>query len=397
METYPETFTPSRTVPEPHAEPEATAHEHRRGFDPFLEPLRLDPNRPVRSYRGGALLEAFRGVRAPSDSDRPEDWLGSVTPASHPLDPPTRQGLSSVRLGSRRVLVADLLREDAERLVGPDLGRRLPRESTGLLVKLLDTAMRVRIHWHPDRAFARRALGSYFGKTEALIVLETRTVAESGSPAIWLGLRRRIRQSQLAAWIEGQNLESLLDAMHMRPVRPGDLIVIPAGVPHALGPGIFAIEVQEPTNLTISAEYGSFPPEYAHLGAGWDVALDSVDLRVRSQREVAQLWHEPVALDGYSGVRELRLFGEDLDGFFRASRLTLRQETALPYPETLLVGIVISGRGTVIGSRTRLEVQRGDAFLVPAAAADLLRVAPQQPLDIVVCRPPASGLLTPAS
>ena len=46
--------------------------------------------------------------------------------------------------------------------------------STGLLVKLLDAAERLPVHAHPDRAFAREAFDSPFGKTEAWIVLDTR-------------------------------------------------------------------------------------------------------------------------------------------------------------------------------------------------------------------------------
>ena len=36
---------------------------HRRAMDKLLElPLRLTPNRVYRFYRGGAQLDAFRGV-----------------------------------------------------------------------------------------------------------------------------------------------------------------------------------------------------------------------------------------------------------------------------------------------------------------------------------------------
>jgi mannose-6-phosphate isomerase class I len=41
-----------------------------------------------------------------------------------------------------------------------------------LLVKILDTGERLVVHFHPDRDFAARHLGSRYGKTEAWIILD---------------------------------------------------------------------------------------------------------------------------------------------------------------------------------------------------------------------------------
>ena len=48
--------------------------------DPWLDrPWRLLPNRVSRFYRGGLLIDTFRGEPHPADTDRPEDWVGSAT------------------------------------------------------------------------------------------------------------------------------------------------------------------------------------------------------------------------------------------------------------------------------------------------------------------------------
>jgi mannose-6-phosphate isomerase len=332
---------------------------------------------------------------APADSDRPEDWLGSATAASHPLDrTPTTSGVSSVRLQGEDVLLTGLLEADPESMIGPALAQRLDR-STGLLVKLLDTAVRVRVHWHPSRDFARRILGSYFGKTEACIVLATREIEGSEPPNLRIGFRDEVDRDRLADWIEAQDMESLRAAMHMRDVNAGDAIVIPPGVPHVLGAGMFAVEVQEPTNFSIAAEYGTFPEKLAHLGRGWDTMLESVDYGPLTDADVAALWHEPETIREDDRMTERRLFRRDLDPFFRASRLIAHGATT-PAGDSLGVWIVVSGRGAVRGRHTRLAVERGDVFLVPAAGANDLQILPEGELEAIVCRPPDPEMLAPA-
>ena len=69
-------------------------------------------------------------------------------------------------------------------------------------------------------------------------------------------------------------------------VSPGDVVYVPAGVPHAIGPGMLIAELQEPTDFSILCEWRGFPvrPEDSHLGLGWETARRALDLRV----------HEPV-------------------------------------------------------------------------------------------------------
>lgn len=71
----------------------------------------------------------------------------------------------------------------------------------------------------------------------------------------------------------------LLDAMHVRPTTAGDVWFIPAGVPHAIGAGIFMVEIEEPSDFSILAETAGLPidREDAHPGLGWDVMLDAFD------------------------------------------------------------------------------------------------------------------------
>src|SRR5262245_31394509 len=160
--------------------------------DDRLGPWRLGPNRVERFYRGGAVLDAFRaGHLEPepgaADGTKPEDWLGSATRSwTSPDEDPTDEGLSRVDVEGRERTIEDLLAEDPELLAGRELVERVGKPSLGVLVKLLDPAQRLPVHAHPTRAFAREHLGSFFGKTEAWIILATRST--DGAPAPTLRL-----------------------------------------------------------------------------------------------------------------------------------------------------------------------------------------------------------------
>jgi len=40
------------------------------------QPIPLTPNRVYRFYKGGALIERFRGDVEAQETDYPEDWVG---------------------------------------------------------------------------------------------------------------------------------------------------------------------------------------------------------------------------------------------------------------------------------------------------------------------------------
>jgi mannose-6-phosphate isomerase len=140
--------------------------------------------------------------------------------------------------------------------------------------------MRLPVHAHPSRAFAREHLGSPFGKAEAWLILGTRHVPREDAPHLRLGFRQAIPRDELLALIERQDTDGLLDAMHVREARAGDVWFIPPGLPHAIGAGVFMVEVQEPSDFSIVVETRGVPidPADAHLRLGWDVAVDALDL-----------------------------------------------------------------------------------------------------------------------
>ena len=289
----------------------------------------LLPTRVHRFYRGGALIGKLRG-RPEEDEFFPEDWIGSVTLARNPGRDDPEEGLS--RLADGRPL-RDAVEADPVSWLGEEHVARFGT-STGLLVKLLDSAERLPVHAHPDRAFAQEALDSPFGKTEAWIVLDTR----DEEAEVWVGLREPVEPERYLEWIVEQDVDRLLGSLNRISVRPGDTIYVPAGVPHALGAGVLIAELQEPTDFSLLCEWRGYlvQAEDSHLGLGWDVAVRALDLGV----------HEPV-----------RGLPDEAGSFFWADRL-------VEASGRFAILLVVDGEGTIDGAPAR----GGAAFAVPAAA-----------------------------
>ena len=77
----------------------------------------------------------------------------------------------------------------------------------------------------------------------------------------------------------------MLAAMNVVPAKAGQVVFVPAGTPHAIGPGVMLTELQEPTSFSVLAEHSAFGvgEDAATLGLGWDLALSCFDLRGRQR------------------------------------------------------------------------------------------------------------------
>jgi mannose-6-phosphate isomerase len=327
------------------------------------------------------LLDTFRREPAPRDTNQPEDWLGSATRSWTPPGAPlAEEGLSDAEVDGTVRRVADVLAGDPVGVAGPGLAAS---RTTGVLVKLLDAGNRLPVHLHPTRPFAREHLGSAFGKAEAWIVLATRAIPGEPAPHIRLGFRRDVGRDELRRWIEDEASEPLLDALHEAPVAAGDVWFVPPGTPHAIGAGVFLLEVQEPTDVSIVLERRGFPvaAEDAHVRLGWDVALDAVDRRPMAQARFGSLhrrWTE--------GTATRTILPPEADAFFW-SRAVRTEDAASPdLPSSFVVGVAVEGRGAVRTPNAELAIQAGDAFAIPAGAVPGLRFeGAGGALEVILC------------
>jgi mannose-6-phosphate isomerase len=335
-------------------------------------PVVLDANLPERFYRGGAAIARFRGIEQVGEFT-PEDWVGSTTT----LFGEQEAGLT--RLPDGRLL-RDALVMDPVGWLG-EAHLESYGASPALLVKLLDAGQRLPVHAHPTREWARRHLDCPYGKTEAWVIVEC-----ADDSMVHLGFRRDVEADELAGWVERQDEQALLGSLHAVPVRRGDSVLVPAGVPHAVGAGIFLVELQEPTDLSVLMEWGAFELDGrkdGHLGLGFDVALSCVDRAGYGADRLAEL---RAARDSGQTLRAgaRGVFPRESERFFRAERL--RPVPRVELDPSFAVLIVLEGEGELQTAAGTLLVQRGMTVLVPHAAgpAEL-----RGELEALRCLPPA--------
>ena len=357
----------------------------------IVRPLRLDYHPVHRFYQGGKLIEQFRGLPEPRDHDRPEDWVGSCTLAANPDRQGRPQGLSTVEVDG--VGAAPLV-ELVERFPEPMLGTRFVARwgvTPGVLVKLLGAPGRLPVHAHPSRAFAERHLGSRFGKTEAWIVLETH--ATDGEPAhVKLGFQPHVTRDWFRGAVERQDATELTGALHHLEVRPGDVYLVGAGMPHLIGPGILIAETQEPTDFGVLAEWRRFgvSEEGATMGLGWDVALDVFDYTPRDREALlAVARQQPRLVREQRASRETALMGPAAAEFFDASVLDVADELEVD-DGRFYVGMVTAGDGSIEGDFGREPLRRGQTFACAASLGHRYR-AGRAPLRVLRCLGPRAG------
>ncbi|MCC6832855.1 MAG: class I mannose-6-phosphate isomerase [Thermoleophilia bacterium] len=189
--------------------------------DPRLTPLRMTPDLRVRPWAGDRLAPADQGIG--------EAWLAGPWSA-------VAEGPFSGRT------LGELAAELGEPLIGTR-GAIHGRGGFPVLVKLIDAAEWLSVQVHPDDAQALELEGEPgIGKAEAWLVLDAAPEAE-----LLLGRRADADPEAVRAAIGSAGLMDLLERIA---IQAGDCLDVPAGMLHAIGPGTFVYEIQQPCDIT---------------------------------------------------------------------------------------------------------------------------------------------------
>ncbi|MDR2675273.1 MAG: class I mannose-6-phosphate isomerase [Opitutaceae bacterium] len=351
--------------------------------------FKLPPNRVWRSYLGGRMLDEIAGAAAPADGHFPEDWIASLTAASNPAPSSPGEGLSAIELDGKKHLLRDVIAADPPGFLGRAHFERFGADPH-ILVKFLDSAIRLHFQVHPSREFARRFLGAPSGKTEAYHVLGVRPGHEG---VLWLGFQRPPSRDRLRRLIEAQDIPALKACFDPVLVRPGDTFIVPGGTPHALGSGLFVVEMQEPSDLVVRFEFergGYVLPEDARfMKRGLDFCLDIFDLAPRPLTETENPFK---CTPARSRALSARSREDDLinNEFFRMKKLRVADAVDVAF-DGFALAIVTSGscRATALSSGYSATLSPYEKAVLPAALGSL-RIEPVTPAEILLCQPPGA-------
>ena len=241
------------------------------------QPAKLPSNQFDHFYKGGYRIGKLRN--GPGGPMRPEEWIASTTTRFGQQE----NGLSKLPNGQ---LLKDAVAADPKSWLGEKHIQRFGI-STEILVKLLDPDQRLPVHYHPDQRFAKEKLQLNHGKTEAWIILEAPVGAKVG-----IGFKNQMAKNEVAALVSNHDSTGLLNSLEFKQVQAGDAVFVPAGVPHAIESGIFVLELQEPTDLSILLEWDGFAVDGdkdGHLNLGFETALDALQLEPLTDNQQGQI------------------------------------------------------------------------------------------------------------
>jgi len=345
-------------------------------------PIFFERNRVKRVYLGGKLFHELYGDE-PVDNHCPEEWVASAVKAMNFQSTDENEGLSVVR--GTDLIFADLLTQYRSELLGS-------RESFDILVKFLDSAIRLPIQAHPDKALSRKFFDSDFGKAEMWIVIATREGA-----CIHFGFKDRMTSEEFLSYVEQSetNKDIMSGLLNKVPVKKGDVFFIPAKMVHAIGSGCLILEIQEPTDFTIQPENwcGEYHlSEYEkYLGIDAKDAMECFDFNVFGPDAIALGKRTPRVVSDNGTVRTEMVVGPDDTDCFAVIRhnITSGSLGGLNAPS---ICVVTEGSGTVNCGGESTPVKRGDYFFLPYAAAENCTVSSEGGLELVECLPP--GMLS---
>lgn len=351
----------------------------------------LAPNRVWRTYLGGRTLDALEGRENPADTHFPEDWIGSTTRANNKGREHLRdEGLSRVSIYGQEHLLTDLFERNPAEILGTEHYRDYGSQ-TGFLVKFLDSAIRLHIQCHPTIAFAQEHLNSNAGKTEAYVILKTRE--EVKDPYIYMGFQNPPDIKEFRTAILEQRVDQILGCFEKIPVNAGDVFLVPGGFPHAIGEGVFMIEIMEPTDLVVRIEFergGYVLPEDARfMGRDVDFALSMFDFSRTTVDDVHDRFFSRLRMVNQFNPdsSEASLIDERMTDCFSVRRLAVKG--AIEKNEAgFYIAIVTEGSGAVeSGDGEPRSLRFGDRFLV-TGKADNTRYSSKNGMQLILALPP---------
>lgn len=350
----------------------------------------LQENRVSYLIKGGGLIDQFYGRTPTKAGLESQAWIASTVQSALGAQ---GQGLSRLTPEFGGGLLLDLVARHAATL----LGKRHTAHwgsNLGVLLKLLNSDDRLLVQTHPDKRRAKQYFHSDFGKTEAWYMLG----CEEGKEAvIYAGFQPGVTRDSFRDLIEQQDTAAILSCLHRFGVKAGDVVLIEAGLPHALGANCLVAEIQEPTDITLRAERfrpdgSELPEEALHSGIGMDGLLDCFcfNAKERAQQRKA-IFLRPQVLKPAEGVEERALVTYRDTPCFAMSELTLRQDARYEKENaSFLIGLVLGGNGCLYCDGQALPLKQGEEFFIPHPVR-CYEYQGGEGLKILECYPPVNG------
>lgn len=309
---------------------------------PELKPCILE-RKILTKVWGGRALESVLGISLPEGLSVGETWEVYDRPEE------------SSRVQGSEVTLRDMMEASSEQLLGRGV-KPAPGGYFPALIKFIDASEALSVQVHPDQEQAREDGDN--AKNEAWVVL-----GAGENARVIRGLNPGVTEEEFAAAVRNGDVTDLLWAFKPE---VDDVVVIPAGTVHALGPDVVVFEIQQNSDLTYRI-YDWGRPREIHV----DKALRAINVDTTSAGvDKPTATPEPIG-EGASWL--LR------DEFFRVRKFDLSGTATLGTEGSFKILSVLKGFGTLGwrsgGEDSPLRLRSGDTVLIPACV-DVIFLSP---------------------
>lgn len=219
-----------------------------------------------------------------------------------------------------------------------------------LLLKFIDATDKLSVQVHPDEEYAKKRGGDIRSKSEAWLILEA-------EPSSWIvyGTKEGVTKRDIEKLIQEKGIEKSLNYVK---VSPGDIIPIPPGTLHSIGPGILLLELQESSDTTFRFY------DYDRIG------LDGKPrpLHIKEALEVVNpdIKFEPISpklLMDCEGFKRKLLYKSVA---LRMELIELYDKYEFMPEDRFWLMTVLEGEIKILGEEEEFDLIKGDTIFIPA-------------------------------
>jgi len=225
-----------------------------------------------------------------------------------------------------------------------------------LLIKLIDANDALSIQVHPDDIYAKQTGSPDLGKSEMWCILQP---PHDGD--LIIGLKPGVTKETFAtAYKNG----TILNCLNKLKVKSGDIVNIPAGLVHALTPGVMVAEVQQNSDITYRLyDYDRLgldgKPRPLHVEDGLNVSDYSGKLPI-------------AAIEGLTIKKgNNQLTYSICNRYFAIIKYALSEPiTESSNPETFAIFTCVEGDATITANGVTALLPQGSSVFIPAATGE---------------------------
>ncbi|MDD4237363.1 MAG: mannose-6-phosphate isomerase, class I [Desulfotomaculaceae bacterium] len=240
----------------------------------------------------------------------------------------------------------------------------LPLAKFPLLVKLLDADDDLSVQVHPSDEYAMINEHGVTGKTECWYIIDAKPGAE-----IILGHNAKNRREFLAL-ARAQRWDELLVRV---PVKAGDFFFIPSGTVHALGKGIFLLEVQQNSDTTYRIyDYDRVGLDGHKRALHIEKALDVIDFNTE------KCHIEPCVVSKDNFVKTLLISSN----YFTVEKWLVDSMHIFHSLKVFVLIYIVAGKGQLIYEDGFIQLTEGLSLMIPANMGEY---SIQGSIEAIVC------------